>query len=99
MKQIEPFMDDFKVDTSEFRYFYHGSSLPSFEDEFPVLLPIGGTHYFEVDGVGKLFEAYEYSYVVGDDDNYIIAVICREVENTIDMKSIIRDLKIKEILR
>lgn len=91
-------MSDETIEISEYRYFYHTKELHSYEDELPVLLPIGSKHFFIIDGEQKMFKCVKYMLTKSNDDKDIIAVICEEIENTIDLKSFWRELKINAVI-
>lgn len=97
MKRTELFFDDMEVNTMEFRYYYHTESLHTFSDELPVLLPIGNKHLMTIDGEKMLFECVEYTLVQNGDEQ-IIGVVCHQIKNDIDLTSLIRDIKINQVL-
>jgi hypothetical protein len=76
---------------------YQTENLYWFEDELPVLIPIGNKVYFEINGDKMMFEVVEYDIQKVDDEDPQFIVYCHEVESDIDMDAIVRDLKIKSV--
>jgi hypothetical protein len=100
MKKTEPFMPDIDInDITEYRYYLHTIlDLHSFEDDLPILLTIGSKCIFRHENKDMMFEVTEYDLGWNDDyDEHYIKVICFEVENDIDIKSIIRDARLKNL--
>jgi hypothetical protein len=86
-------------DNLNYLYTLHSWSHRTLQDTQNILLPLGGEFYFK----GSLYRVVEYgvSRSPDDEDNeLIVEVVCDQIyENSDILKSIKRDLKLRNILQ